>query len=144
MTEYEKGSGEPNRIKKKGPEDDKSEGVADNTHQQQQETVKFNREDIKFLLAMFVVSVGFTLRGGELPGAVWATFRGLGVCYFYGMGTTFLFIGVAKAMSRISNREFTYNRVQFLRWMFALAALFAVSQFFHEGYLIYTGQIAVK
>ena len=98
-------------------------------------------EDIKFLLAMFVVSVGFTLRGGPMPGAIWASLKGLGVCYFYGVGTAFLFVGVAKAVAKIMNRQFTYDARRFLRWVFALAALFAVSQFFHEGYLVVTGQL---
>jgi len=90
---------------------------------------------------MFVVSVGFTLRGGPMPGALWASLKGLGVCYFYGVGTAFLFVGVAKAVAKVMNRKFSYDARRFLRWVFALAALFAVSQFFHEGYLVVTGQL---
>ncbi len=99
----------------------------------------FNWEDIKFLIAMSVVTIGFSLRTGQMPGALWATLKQIFVSIFYGFGTVFLFIGLTKKM-------FKYNptRVNIVKWAFALAAIFAVSQFFHEGYLMLTGQIGYK
>ncbi len=96
-------------------------------------------EDTKFLIAMTVVTIGFSLRGGDMPGAVWATLKQIFVSFFYGFGVVFLFIGLTKKM-------FKYNptKVSITKWAFALAAIFAVSQFFHEGYLMLTGQMAIR
>jgi len=101
-----------------------------------QEKPRFTWEDIKFLIAMTVVTIGFSLRGGEMPGAIWATLRQIFVSIFYGFGTVFLFIGLTK-------KTFKYNptKVHIVKWAFALAAIFAVSEFLHEGYLMLTGQI---
>lgn len=95
-------------------------------------------EDKKFLLAMTVVIIGFSLRGGEFPGSVFTTLRGIFVSIFYGFGLVFLFIGLTK-------KTFKYNptKIQIIKWAFAMGAIFAVSQFFHEGYLMITGQMPV-
>ncbi len=116
-------------------EEDQGKGP-DKNRESQQEKPRFTWEDIKFLIAMTVVTIGFSLRGGDFPGALWATLRQVFVSVFYGFGTVFLFIGLTKKM-------FKYNptRVHIVKWAFALAAIFAVSQFFHEGYLMLTGQM---
>ena len=107
-----------------------------NTTKNNGSKTEFTWEDIKFILAMSVVTIGFSLRGGEMPGAIWATLRQIFVSVFYGFGMVFFFIGLTKKMFKYKT-----TKVNIVRWAFALAALFAVSQFFHEGYLILTGQM---
>jgi len=119
---------EPPNEKKQDDRDDKKEATVTKP--------RFTWEDIKFIIVMTIVTIGFSLRGGEMPGALWATLRQIFVSVFYGFGTVFLFIGLTKKM-------FKYNptRVHIVKWAFALAAIFSVSQFFHEGYLMFTGQL---
>ena len=109
------------------------------TLEKNKEVVKFTWEDVKFLLAMTVVTVGFSLRTGEMPGALIATLRQIFVSIFYGFGTVFLMIGLTKKMFK-----YHPNRVNITKWAFALAAIFAVSQFFHEAFLVFTGQMPLK
>lgn len=100
---------------------------------------KFTKDDRSFVLAMLGLAFLFSVRGGEMPGAVVATLRQVFMAVFYGFGTVFLIIGVTKKM-------FKYNpdRVQIVRWAVGLAVFFAVSQFIHEGFLLYTGQMPLK
>ncbi len=93
-------------------------------------------KDKKFITVMVVMTVGFSLRGGEYPGCVFATLKQIISGFIYGFGMVFLFIGLTK-------KTFKYNptKVQITRWIAALTALFAFSEFAHEGYLMLTGQI---
>ncbi len=97
---------------------------------------KFTKDDINHILTMLGLTFLFCARGGDVPGAVLATLRQVFVSVFYGFGTTFLFIGLTK-------KTFKYDptRVQIVRWAMGLALFFAVSQFLHEGFLLYTGQM---
>jgi len=113
-----------------------NENSQEKKESKENEKARFTWEDIKFLIAMTVVTIGFSLRTGELPGAIWATLRQIFVSVFYGFGTVYLFIGLTKKMFK-----YKYTRVHIVKWAFALAAIFAVSQFFHEGYLMLTGQM---
>lgn len=112
-----------------GAEDGKQDG----------KTRKFTKEDRSFILAMLGLAFLFSVRGGQMPGAVAATLQQVFIAAFYGFGTVFLIIGVTKKM-------FKYNpdRVQIVRWAMVLAVFFAVSQFIHEGFLLYTGQMPPK
>ncbi len=100
---------------------------------------RFTREDIKFILTMLGVTFLFSVRGGEMPGALAATFQQVFLSVFYGFGTVFLFIGLTKKMFK-----YDPTRVQIVRWAMGLALFFAVSQFMHEGFLMYTGQMPQK
>ncbi len=97
---------------------------------------KFTREDLNYILTMLGMTFLFSVRGGEMPGAVLATFQQVFISVFYGIGTVFLIIGVTKKMFK-----YDPNRVQIVRWAMGLALFFAVSQFLHEGFLMYTGQM---
>ena len=114
---------------------------ATNGHSNQQkgkepEKVHFTWEDIKFIIAMTVCTIGFSLRGGEFPGSLYATLRQVFASLFYGFGIVFLFIGITKNFLK-----YRHTKVHIVKWAFALAAIFAISQFFHEGYLMLTGQL---
>ncbi len=99
--------------------------------------VGFTWEDKKFIAAMIVVTIGFSLRGGEFPGCVLASLRQILSAFIYGFGVVFLFIGMTK-------KTFKYNttKVQIVRWALGLAAIFAFSEILHEAFLVYTGQIS--
>ena len=58
--------------------------------------------------------------------------RQLLVCFLYGFGIVYLFIGLTKKM-------FKYNptRVHIIKWATSLAALVAMSQFVQEVYQTY-------
>ena len=100
---------------------------------------KFTKDDINFILTMLALTFLFSVRGGEMPGAVLATLQQVFVSVFYGLGTVFLIIGVTKKMFK-----YDPTRVQIVRWAMGLALFFAVSQFMHEGFLLYTGQMPPK
>ncbi len=108
----------------------------DEKKKDQPEKPRFTWEDTKFTLAMAVVTVGFSIRTGDFPGALWATLRQVFVSVFYGFGTVFLFIGLTK---KIFKYEATW--VHIVKWAFALAALFAVSELMHEVFMVLTGQM---
>jgi len=97
---------------------------------------KFTRDDINHILTMLALTFLFSARGGDVPGAVVATLRQVFVSVFYGFGTTFLFIGLTKKMFK-----YDPTRVQIVRWAVGLGLFFAVSQFMHEGFLLFTGQM---
>jgi len=96
----------------------------------------FSWEDKKFIAAMTIVTIGFSLRGGEFPGCVFASLRQMFSAFIYGFGIVFLFIGMTK-------KTFKYNptKVQIIRWALALAAIFAFSEILHEAFLVFTGQM---
>ena len=100
---------------------------------------KFTKEDRSFILAMLGLAFLFSVRGGEMPGAIGATLWQVFIAVFYGFGTVFLIIGVTKKMFK-----YDPDRVQIVRWAMGLAVFFAVSQFIHEGFLLYTGQMPMK
>ncbi len=100
---------------------------------------RFTREDIQFILTMLGVTFLFSVRGGEIPGAILATFQQVFLSVFYGFGTVFLGIGLTKKMFK-----YDPTRVQIVRWAMGLALFFAVSQFMHEGFLLFTGQMPPK
>ena len=110
--------------------------MEDEATRERQTKDNFTREDIKFLVAMAVVTIGFSIRTGEFLGALLASLKQLFIGVFYGFGVVFIFIGLTKKM-------FKYNptKVQIIKWAFLLAAIFAVSQFFHEAFLMMTGQM---
>ena len=96
----------------------------------------FTWEDKKFIAAMTVVTIGFSLRTGEIPGCILASLRQMLSAFIYGFGIVFLFIGMTK-------KTFKYNvtKVQITRWAVALAAIFAFSELLHAAFLVYTGQM---
>jgi hypothetical protein len=105
----------------------------------QEDKVNFTGKDKKAIIAMSIVAIGFSIRGGEFPGCVSATLLQIASCFIYGFGFVFLFIGMTK-------KTFKYNptKVQIIRWAVTLAAIFAFSEMLHEGYLILTDQLPVK
>ena len=127
MTRRCKGDGKLEEGQGKGP---------DKNRDSNQKTPRVTWEDVKFLIAMTVVTIGFSVRTGEFPGALWATLRQVFVSIFYGFGTVFLFIGLTK---KIFKYEATW--VHIVKWAFALAALFAVSELMHEVFMVLTGQM---
>ena len=96
----------------------------------------FTWEDKKFIAAMTIVAVGFSLRTGEFPGCVFASLRQILSAFLYGFGIVFLFIGMTK-------KTFKYNttKVQIVRWSVALAAIFAFTGVLHAAFLVFTGQM---
>ena len=106
------------------------------SNQEGEDGKKFQRHDIKFILLMLGLILLFSLRGGQITGAIAATCRQVFVSVFYGFGIIFIITGLSKKMFK-----YDPSRVQIVRWAMELALFFAVSQFLHEGFLMYTGQI---
>ena len=100
------------------------------------EKTKVSSKDKKTIIAMIVIAIGFSIRGGSFPGCVSATLLQIASCFIYGFGMVYLFIGLTK-------KTFKYNptKIQIIRWAVTLAAIFAFSEMLHEGYLIYTHQL---
>jgi hypothetical protein len=106
------------------------------TEPNHEEEAGFTWEDKKFIAAMTVVAVGFSLRTGEFPGCILASLRQILSAFLYGFGIVFLFIGMTK-------KTFKYNvtKVRIVRWAVALAAIFAFSELLHAAFLVFTGQM---
>ncbi len=104
--------------------------------EKQEKEIGFTWEDKKFIAAMTVVAIGFSIRTGEFPGCVLASLRQVLSAFVYGFGIVFLFIGMTK-------KTFKYNptKVQIVRWAVGLAAIFALSELVHEVFLVLTGQM---
>jgi hypothetical protein len=104
--------------------------------EQQEQKEKVSATDKRSIILMSIVAIGFSIRGGEFPGCVWATLMQVIACFIYGFGMVFFFIGLTK-------KTFKYNttKIQIIRWAVTLAAIFAFSEMVHEGYLIMTGQM---
>jgi hypothetical protein len=73
-----------------------------------------------------------TLFFSSKAGSVIEIVRQLLVCFIYGFGIVYLFVGLTKKM-------FKYNptRVQIIKWAASLAALVAVCQFVQDVYHTY-------
>ena len=77
----------------------------------------------------------FSVRGGEMPGALVMTLRYLFAYYLYGIVMVLIFMGLTKKMFK-----YEPQKKRMILWVFYLAAFFAISQFMHEGFLMITGQ----
>jgi len=97
---------------------------------------EFSWEDKKFIAAMTVVAIGFSLKTGEFPGCVIESVKQILGAFIYGFGVVFLFIGMTK-------KTFKYNptKVQIVRWAVALAAIFSFTNLLHQAFLVFTGQL---
>ncbi len=115
---------------------EQEEVLKDGKDQEQEQKAVFTWEDKKFIAAMVLVTIGFSLRAGEFPGCVLASLRQILSAFIYGFGIVFLFIGMTK-------KTFKYNptKVQIVRWAVAIAAIFALSELFHAAFLVWTGQM---
>ncbi len=102
----------------------------------QEKKIVFTGQDKRTIIAMVIVAIGFSIRGGAFPGCVFATLLQIAASFIYGFGLVFLFIGMTK-------KTFKYNptKVQIIKWVVTLAAIFAFSEMLHEGYLMLTGQL---
>ncbi len=96
---------------------------------------EFNMDDYQFVAVMLFLVTIFSIRQGAFADALLMTLKQVFLSFFYGLGTVYLIIGMTKKMFK-----YDPTRVQIVRWAAGLAAFFAVSQFIHEGFLIYTGQ----
>ncbi len=125
-----------NKLVKKVEEDRRAQDSTKQQGNDQKKEAVFRWEDKKFIAAMSVVAIGFSLRGGEFPGCLLASLRQMLSAFVYGFGIVFLFIGMTK-------KTFKYNptKVQIVRWAVALAAIFALSELLHEAFLVFTGQM---
>ncbi len=127
-------------LKKIGDALKKSLNLSSPEHDEDEEKgKKFTRDDINFILTMLGLTLVFSVRGGDIPGAIASSLQQVFVSVFYGFGTVFLFIGLTKKMLK-----YDATRVQIVRWAMGMALFFAVSQFIHEGFLMYTGQMPPK
>lgn len=77
---------------------------------------------------MVLVTLFFSSKAGSIIEVL----RQLFVCFFYGFGIVYLFIGLTKKM-------FKYNptRTSIIKWAVNLAALVAASQFTQDVYQTY-------
>lgn len=98
----------------------------------------FIKEDFQFIAVMLLLITMFSLRQGPFFDALLLTLKQVFLSLFYGLGTVYLVIGLTKKMFK-----YDPTRVQIVRWAAGLAAFFAISQFIHEGFLLYTGQFPV-
>ncbi len=116
--------------------DKKRQQPEETTGKEDEKRAGFTWEDKKFVAAMTVAAIGFSLRGGDFPGCILASLRQILSSFVYGFGIVFLFIGMTK-------KTFKYNptKVQIVRWAVALAAIFAFSEILHEAFLVFTGQM---
>lgn len=97
--------------------------------------MKWTKRDYIHIAVCVILTLLFSVRGGEVQGALEMTIRYLLAFYLYGIVMVLIFVGLTKKM-------FKYNadKKQMILWVFYLAALFSVSQFMHEGFLAMTGQ----
>jgi len=119
--------GEPEEILKVETEEQKNI---------QKEDGRVSRQDKQAIIVMSIITVFFSVRGGEFPGCVTASLVQIVSSFIYGFGLIYLFIGMTK-------KTFKYNptRIKIIRWAVTFAAIFAFSEMLHEGYLLFTDQI---
>jgi hypothetical protein len=89
---------------------------------------QWTRHDILHVIAMVLLTLFFSGKAGSMT----EIFRQLLVCFLYGFGIVYLFIGLTKKM-------FKYNptRVHIIKWATSLAALVAVCEFMQGVYQTY-------
>jgi len=89
---------------------------------------QWTRHDIVHVIVMVLVTLFFSGKAGSIIEIL----RQLFVCFLYGFGIVYLFIGFTKKM-------FKYNptRISIIKWAVGLAALVAISQFMQEVYQTY-------
>ncbi|GEM_PF-1018166 len=96
---------------------------------------KWHKKDILQAITYVIVTLICTIRKGPFLKAAFITARYLLAYYIYGIVVVMLFIGLTK-------KPLKYNptKKQIIKWVLFMAAFFAVSQFVHEGFLMFTGQ----
>ncbi len=102
-------------------------------------SMEWTKKDYKNIGISVALTLLFSIRGGEMPGALIMTIRYLFAFYFYGLIMVLIFVGLTKKMFK-----YEADKKKMILWMFYLAAFFAVSQFMHEGFLMITGQSPPK
>ena len=89
---------------------------------------RWTRHDIVHMIVMVLATLFFSSKAGSIIEVL----RQLLVCFLYGFGIVYLFIGLTKKM-------FKYNptRISIIKWAVSLAALVAASQFMQGVYQTY-------
>jgi len=96
---------------------------------------RWTRKDYMEVSAAVFFTLVFSIRTGEYPSAILKTLRYLLAYYVYGAVIVLLFIGLNRHMFK-----FRLNKKMMIKGVFYLAVLFAVTQMFHEAFLMLTGQ----
>ena len=97
--------------------------------------MEWTKKDYLHIGISIFLTLVFSIRGGEVQGAVVMTIRYLFAYYLYGVVMVLIFVGLTKKMFK-----YEADKKKMILWVFYLAAFFAVSQFMHEGFLAITGQ----
>ncbi len=95
----------------------------------------WTKKDYFHIGLSIVITLIFSIRGGELPGAIFVTVRYLLAYYLYGVVMVLMFVGLMKKMFK-----YKPNKKKMVLWVFYIATFFAVTEMIHEGFLMLTGQ----
>ena len=97
--------------------------------------MKWSKKERIHIGVSVLLTLVFSLRGGDMPGGLIMTIRYLFAFYLYGIVMVLIFVGLTKKMFK-----YEPHKKRMILWVFYLAAFFAISQFMHEGFLMITGQ----
>ncbi len=103
--------------------------------EQKKQIEKWTGKDFFHLILFTLITLLFSIRGGQMPEAAWLTLRHIAAYVLYGLIMVLLFLGLTKKMFKLNP-----SRKKIIKWAFALAAIFSVNQFMHELFLALTGQ----
>ncbi len=103
--------------------------------QDQGDREHWTKDDYMHVFLMILITLMFSIRTGPLFDAIFATLRHVIAYFVYGLVMVLIFVGLTKKMFKLNP-----TRKKMLKWAFGLAAFFAVNQFFHEAFLVLTGQ----
>lgn len=99
----------------------------------------FSNADYRSIIISIVIVLIFSLRKGSPQEVVVLLLKQLWAYSIYSIATILIIIGLTKKMFK-----YEPTKPQIVKWAFNFAAFCAVSQFLHEMYLFFTGQIVSK
>ncbi|MFP3982549.1 MAG: hypothetical protein ACLFV2_02520 [Desulfurivibrionaceae bacterium] len=100
----------------------------------------WTKKDIFQCLGLAFLTVVFSLRAGEFPGAALITLRHVVAYFVYGFALVFIFIALAKKTGLLE--KFFENPPgigRLVKWAIGISAFLAIYQMFHELFLVLLG-----
>ena len=97
---------------------------------------QWTRKDSWQAAALVLLTILLSIRKGPFWEALLISLRHILLYYLYGVAMVFIFVGLTK-----KTVKYKPNKAAMVKWAIGLGAFFAVSQFVHEGFLMFTGQM---
>ncbi len=97
---------------------------------------QWTRKDSWQAAALVLLTILLSIRKGPFWEAFLISLRHILLYYLYGVAMVFIFVGLTK-----KTVKYKPNKATMVKWAIGLGAFFAVSQFVHEGFLMFTGQL---